>query len=314
MVRREADHARAGRRARIVVKANALEDPGLVKELYRASMAGVDVDLVIRDICRLRPGLEGLSETVDVHSIVDRFLEHSRIFYFENGGDPEYYVGSADWMTRNLDSRVEAVTPVTDPAIRQQLRFVLDLCLQDNRSVWTMNADGTYDQRRPGDDPVVCTQDVLMDRARAAHESGDDRGIVPTHPDVETSLLLGDGADGADDSFDEVTGTGTTGSRNPPAGGTGAAADGDGVSGAGAEVEVEFEVDTGPGDDNDDPDDDDADATPHPDLPTVLADHPDRWYVPESDRYRFAVRTPDGDREYRKTAEAAAGLVERYWA
>jgi polyphosphate kinase len=183
-----------------VVKANALEDPDLVEELYRASMAGVDVDLVVRDICRLRPGIEGLSETVDVVSIVDRFLEHSRIFYFENGAtsgatgdgrDPEYYVGSADWMTRNLDNRVEAVAPVTDRRLREQLRFVLDLCLQDNRSAWEMDSDGRYHQRTPDpDETEVCTQDVLMDRARAAHESGDDLGVVPAHPAVETTLLV----------------------------------------------------------------------------------------------------------------------------
>ncbi|WP_152041678.1 polyphosphate kinase 1 [Salinigranum salinum] len=300
MIRREADHARADRRARIVVKANALEDPGLVEELYRASMAGVDIDLVIRDICRLRPGLDGVSETVDVYSIVDRFLEHSRIFYFENAGDPEYYTGSADWMTRNLDNRVEAVTPVADPAIREQLRFVLELCLQDNRSVWEMNDDGTYDQRRPGpDESELCTQDVLMDRTRAAHESGDERGIVPAHPAVETSLLLESATDAA-----------STASRPDD----GAASDPDAVS-------VAMDGDTSPtsdpdavsssemGDGADDIGDDDDDR-----LPTALVDHPDRWYVPDSSRYEFAVRTPDGDRDYRKTPEAAAALVERYWA
>jgi polyphosphate kinase len=282
MVRREADHAREGRRARIVVKANALEDPGMVEELYRASMAGVDVDLVVRDICRLRPGIEGLSDTVDVYSIVDRFLEHSRIFYFENGGDPEYYLGSADWMTRNLDNRVEAVAPVTDTDIREQLRFILELCLRDNRSAWTMNADGTYDQRTPDEDePVVSTQDVLMACARAAHETGDDRGIVPEHPAVETDLLLdgrstrtgteaGDGTDGGPNRSDETD----AGSDDVAAD---ARADGD-------------------------------------DLPGVLGAHPDRWYVPDSERYDFAVRTPDGDRAYRKTADAAAALVERYWS
>jgi polyphosphate kinase len=279
MVRREADHAREGRRARIVVKANALEDPGMVEELYRASMAGVDIDLVVRDICRLRPGIEGLSDTVDVYSIVDRFLEHSRIFYFENGGDPEYYLGSADWMTRNLDNRVEAVAPVTDPALREQLRFVLELCLCDNRSAWTMNADGTYDQRTPDEDePVVSTQDVLMACARAAHETGDDRGIVPEHPAVETDLLL-DGrstrTDTETDDESDQSGTADMGSNDDAA----------------ADRRAEGD-----------------------DLPAVLGAHPDRWYVPDSQRYDFAVRTPDGDRAYRKTAKSAAALVERYWA
>jgi polyphosphate kinase len=280
MVRREADHAREGRRARIVVKANALEDPGMVEELYRASMAGVDIDLVVRDICRLRPGIEGLSETVDVYSIVDRFLEHSRIFYFENAGDPEYYLGSADWMTRNLDNRVEAVAPVDDPAVREQLRFVLELCLRDNRSAWRMNSDGTYDQCVPAEnEPTVNTQDVLMACTRAAHETGDARGIVPEHPAVETDLLL-DGTstptrtDGASASESET---------------------GDGPHGVGGDAEER------------------TDESPD-DLPAVLDAHPERWYVPDSQRYSFAVRTPDGDRAYRQTADAAAALVERYWA
>jgi polyphosphate kinase len=197
MIRREADHARAGRPARIVAKVNALEDPDVVAALYRASMAGVDVDLIVRDICRLRPGVEGVSETVTVRSVVGRFLEHSRIYYFENGGDPEYYVGSADWMTRNLDHRVEAVAPVTDPTLRQQLRFVLEVMLHDNRTSWEMDADGSYTQRTPDDDPVWATQSVLMDAARAAHDREDDRGIDTDHPASPGDLLV-TAVDGAD--------------------------------------------------------------------------------------------------------------------
>jgi polyphosphate kinase len=186
-IRREARHAKAGRPARIVVKINGLEDPAIVEELYRASMAGVEIDLIVRDICRLRPGLDEVSENVSVHSVVGRFLEHSRIFYFENGaraadadaldedeGYPEYYLGSADWMTRNLDSRVEAVTPVRDPAIRRQLKFNLELILADNRQRWTMNADGSYEQQHPADgEPVVETQQVLMERTREAMRRDD---------------------------------------------------------------------------------------------------------------------------------------------
>ncbi|WP_251342655.1 polyphosphate kinase 1 [Haloplanus halophilus] len=202
LIRREADHARAGRPARIVAKMNALEDPAIVEELYRASMAGVDIDLIVRDICRLRPGIEGISDTVTVHSVVGRFLEHSRIYYFENGagaespteaGDgraPEYYLGSADWMTRNLDHRVEAVAPVTDPDAREQLRFVLEVMLNDNRTRWTMNADGSYDQRTPGDDPEWATQSVLMDAARRAHDRDDERGIDTDHPASPGDLLV----------------------------------------------------------------------------------------------------------------------------
>jgi polyphosphate kinase len=180
MVRREAEHARNGRPARIVVKVNGLEDPEMITELYRASMAGVDIDLLVRDICRLRPGIEGLSETVSVYSHVGRFLEHSRIFYFANGGDPEYYIGSADWMTRNLDARVEAVTPVETPTLCRQLRFILRLMLSDNRLCWEMDADGHYEQRRPPDDgPVIDTQAVLMSQAR---ETGGERGLSASVP------------------------------------------------------------------------------------------------------------------------------------
>ena len=202
LVRREARYARAGRPARIVAKMNALEDPEMVTELYRASMAGVDIDLIVRDICRLRPGIEGVSDTVTVRSVVGRFLEHSRIYYFENGagpddpdvaddgGRPQYFIGSADWMTRNLDHRVEAVTPVADPDSREQLRFVLEVMLHDNRSAWEMAADGSYEQRTPGDDPVRATQDVLMSATRTAHERDDDRGIDTDHPASPGDLLV----------------------------------------------------------------------------------------------------------------------------
>ena len=220
LVRREARYARAGRPARIVAKMNALEDPEMVKELYRASMAGVDIDLFVRDICRLRPGIEGVSDTVTVRSVVGRFLEHSRIYYFENGagpddpgdaegaGNPQYFIGSADWMTRNLDYRVEAVAPVTDPALREQLRFVLEVMLHDNRSGWEMNADGSYDQRTPGSDPVWATQEILMAAARAAHERDDDRGIDTDHPASPGDLLVTAGehsaVDGGADATDDA--------------------------------------------------------------------------------------------------------------
>ncbi|MFB6296155.1 MAG: polyphosphate kinase 1 [Halobacteriales archaeon] len=189
-IRREARHAQAGRPARIVVKVNGLEDPSIVEELYRASMAGVEIDLIVRDICRLRPGLDGVSENVSVHSVVGRFLEHSRVFYFENGGDPEYYLGSADWMTRNLDNRVEAVAPVEDPAIRRQLKFNLELILADNRRRWTMNADGSYDRQSPGEDEVVDTQAVLMDEARAAARGEETATGIPCSFPIGGDLLV----------------------------------------------------------------------------------------------------------------------------
>ena len=184
------EHARKGRPARIVVKVNGLEDPAIVRELYRASMAGVEIDLIVRDICRLRPGLEDVSETISVYSVVGRFLEHSRIFYFENGGDPEYYLGSADWMTRNLDHRVEAVTPVEDPAIRRQLKFNLELILADNRRRWTMHSDGSYDHQAPGDDPAVDTQAVLMEEAHTTARDEEATVGIPCSFPVEGDLLV----------------------------------------------------------------------------------------------------------------------------
>jgi polyphosphate kinase len=130
-------------------KCNALEDPDIVLALYRASQAGVKVELVVRDTCRLRPGLPGISDNITVVSIVGRFLEHGRIYYFRNGGSDEYLIGSADLMTRNLESRVEVVTPVAEPALRERLHAVLELQLNDHRSAWEMRSDGSYVQRQP---------------------------------------------------------------------------------------------------------------------------------------------------------------------
>jgi polyphosphate kinase len=165
-IRHETAVARDGGDARIVAKMNRLEHPEVVKALYEASRAGVECQLVVRDICRLRPGIEGVSENIEVHSIVGRFLEHSRVFYFEND-DPGYYTGSADWMVRNLDNRVEAVTPVADPRLQRELKYILELNLEDNRRRWVMHADGTYEQVRPGEDePVRDLHERMMARAR----------------------------------------------------------------------------------------------------------------------------------------------------
>ena len=175
LIRRERALAEAGEGGRIVAKVNGLEDPDIVAELYRAGMAGVDIDLIVRDICRLRPGIEGISETITVHSVVGRFLEHSRIFYFENDGDPEWYLGSADWMTRNLDNRVEAIAPVTDDRLRGQLQFILETMLSDNRRRWLLQPDGSYQQVTPDDDETVRdTQSLLMEQAyRTATQDGE---------------------------------------------------------------------------------------------------------------------------------------------
>jgi polyphosphate kinase len=172
-IRREAAHARAGQPGRIIAKVNAVEDPDIVAELYQAGQAGVEIDLIVRDICRLRPGIAELSDTIRVHSVVARFLEHSRIFYFANAHDPVWYIGSADWMTRNLDKRMEAVTPITAPQLQEELGVILHTMLADNRRRWVMQSDGTYVQQQPSaDEPVVDAQEVLMERARQALVGG----------------------------------------------------------------------------------------------------------------------------------------------
>jgi polyphosphate kinase len=161
MIEREAEHARAGRPARIQAKMNGLADRKVVMALYRAAEAGVDIDLVVRSICTLRPGVPGLSERVHVRSILGRLLEHSRIFYFENAGQSEYYIGSADWRARNLRKRVEVVTPVDDPAARSVLRAVLEAQLADPRA-WVLRADGAF-ERLSGGGPS--SQEILMSTA-----------------------------------------------------------------------------------------------------------------------------------------------------
>jgi polyphosphate kinase len=157
---------------RIQFKTNALEDSDIARALYRASMAGVHVDLVVRDSCRLRAGVPGLSENIRVVSIVGRFLEHARIYYFRNGGAEEYFIGSADCMKRNLEARVETVVPVEDADCQRALREILDAQLRDRRSAWDMQPDGTYLQRAPAEgEDSRSAQEVLIalaqKRARA---------------------------------------------------------------------------------------------------------------------------------------------------
>lgn len=147
LIEREGDHARAGRSARIIAKINRLTDLEIIEALYRASQAGVEIDLIVRGSCMLRPGVTGLSETVRVRSIVGRFLEHSRIFYFANGGEDEVYIGSADWMTRNLDRRVEVVTPLLDGNLKRYMKeVVLASYLKDNVKARVLNSDGVYER------------------------------------------------------------------------------------------------------------------------------------------------------------------------
>ena len=151
---------------------NALEDPEVTRALYEASARGVTVDLIVRDSCRIRPGIAGLSENIRVVSIVGRFLQHSRIYYFRNGGDEEYYIGSADCMSRNLSARVEALVPVEDPALRSELRQVLDIQLSDRRCAWEMGADGSYIQRTPVSRKQTCTFETMIAWAHAREFEG----------------------------------------------------------------------------------------------------------------------------------------------
>jgi polyphosphate kinase len=150
LIRREADHARDRRPARIIAKMNSLLDKDVIQELYEASRAGVQIDLIVRGICTLRPGVRGLSDNIRVRSIVGRFLEHSRIFCFENGGEREIYLGSADWMPRNLYERVETLFPVREPLLRDRLRHeILSAYLADNAKARLLHADGSYGFHHP---------------------------------------------------------------------------------------------------------------------------------------------------------------------
>ena len=145
LIAREAEHARHGRPAHIIAKMNALLDKNVVMALYAASQAGVEIDLLVRGICALRPGLRGVSDRIRVRSIVGRFLEHSRIYYFANGGEEEIYLGSADWMPRNLYERVEVIFPVKDPLLRERIRHeLLAAYLADNLKSRLLQKDGTY--------------------------------------------------------------------------------------------------------------------------------------------------------------------------
>ena len=171
MIRREAEHATAGRLSGIVAKMNQLQDPDLIRELYTANRAGVPITLLIRGLNCLRPGVPGLSENIRVISVVGRFLEHSRIYHFANGGDNEWYLGSSDWMKRNLDRRVETITPILDEAVQHELAAIIDTYERDNCSAWDARPDGTYVLREPRNGaPPLAAQDWLLRRADARRD------------------------------------------------------------------------------------------------------------------------------------------------
>ena len=171
-IRREADLARAGRPARLIAKMNSLVDPALIEELYAASQAGVDIDLIVRGICCLRPGVPALSDRIRAMSIVDRNLEHARIFYFANDGQPEYWLSSGDWMPRNLDHRVEVSFPVLDPVLQASVREILDIQLGDTVKARRFRADGTTERIEADGRPLLRAQDRVYELMAARTRVG----------------------------------------------------------------------------------------------------------------------------------------------
>ena len=203
LITREARNAEAGRPARIVVKMNALVEPTVIDALYRAAQSGVRIDLIVRGTCCLRPEIPGLSENIRVISIVDRFLEHSRIFYFENAGEPEVFLGSADWMPRNFFRRIELMFPVEDPRLKARLiQELLPVILSDNVKARQLKADGAYIRLAPGEGQEgVRSQAVFLNRARESARVAVDSGLrfVPIFgatgaPPADESLTNGDDA------------------------------------------------------------------------------------------------------------------------
>ncbi len=166
LISREVAHQQTHGTGRIIAKMNAHDDVEMTQELYRASRAGVQIDMIVRGHCRLRPRVPGFSDNIRVRSILGRFLEHSRIYYFHNNGAPEIFIGSADWQRRNLEDRVEAVVPILDESLRKRITSVLRFALADSRSAWELQASGTYELLVPKDEAEARSgfQDVLMDR------------------------------------------------------------------------------------------------------------------------------------------------------
>ena len=162
LINREIAHAQAGQNAHIIAKMNSLVDRGIVEQLYRASQLGVKIDLIVRGVCVLRPGVKNLSDNITVRSIVGRFLEHSRLFWFGNGGHAEVYFSSADWMPRNLDRRVEILFPIEDQEHIERIGKWLDITLKDNCKAWMLGSDGEYKKLHPGRNEVIKSQRLLM--------------------------------------------------------------------------------------------------------------------------------------------------------
>jgi polyphosphate kinase len=163
-IQREAQHAKEGKPARVIAKVNSLNEPQLIEALYEASQAGVKIDLIIRGICSLRPGVKGLSENIQVRSIVGRFLEHSRVYYFLNDGKEEFYCSSADLMDRNMFRRNESCFEIRQKAMKEQIRADLELFLADNSQAWILKGDGSYERLKPGKAERVSAQAVFLEK------------------------------------------------------------------------------------------------------------------------------------------------------
>jgi polyphosphate kinase len=162
-IEREAENARSGKDARIIAKINSLNEQGMIDAMYKASQAGVKIDLVVRGICSLRPGVPGLSDNIQVRSIVGRFLEHSRVYYFFNDGNEEFYCSSADWMERNLLRRNESCFEIRQKAMKEQIRSDLELFLADNCQAWELRGDGAYERLQPAKDEArISAQEIFL--------------------------------------------------------------------------------------------------------------------------------------------------------
>lgn len=170
---REVHHAKQGKPARIIVKMNALVEPQIIQALYEASQANVQIELIVRGICSLRPGIPGVSDNIQVRSVIGRFLEHTRIFYFFNGGEQDVYFSSADWMERNFFRRVEVCFPIADKRIKQRIiKLGLQAYLADNTQAWLLQSDGTYKRIKPGNQKPRSAQALLLEElAKSAASS-----------------------------------------------------------------------------------------------------------------------------------------------
>jgi polyphosphate kinase len=188
LIQKETEHARVGLAARIIAKVNSLIDEAVIEKLYLASAAGVKIDLIVRGMCSLRPGIPGISENIRVVSIVDRYLEHARAFYFHNGGKPTFWLASADWMPRNFNRRIEIAFPVVEPALQVRLKEILELQLTDTIKGWWMQSDGTYVRTPPQGKEAVRFQELFYENLQLQERSGRSESIAPSSAAILTPI------------------------------------------------------------------------------------------------------------------------------